>query len=50
MVYQPLTDRSLGLQVLVGLTDQALLLYLALNLEMIFSHLLQSPPQPADVI
>ena len=40
VIYQPLTDWSLGLQILVSLTDQGLLLDLTLNLEMKFSHLL----------
>ena len=40
VIYQTLADWSLGLQILVSLTDQGLLLNLSLNLEMNFSHLL----------
>ena len=40
VIYQTLADWSLGLQILVSLTDQCLLLDLTLNLEMNFSHLL----------
>ena len=40
VIYQALADWSLGLQVLVSLPHQGLLLDLTLNLEMNFSHLL----------
>ena len=40
VIDQTLADGSLGLQILVSLTDQGLLLDLTLNLEMNVSHLL----------